>query len=174
MFNEKIYAREYRKKHLEKIRKTTREWARENPQPYKWTEGRLKAQQKYRLKHKEKIAVKRRVYFHKRLENDIQYKLMWLLRSRVMIALKSNLANKAYKTIELLGCSIEEARQHIENQFEDWMTWENHGLWEIDHIKPVSSFNLILPEEQKKCFHYTNLQPLIKQENRTKSNRMMI
>ena len=43
------------------------------------------------------------------------------------------------------------------------MTWENHGIiWEIDHIKPCVSFDLSLEEEQKKCFHYINLQPLFK------------
>ena len=54
------------------------------------------------------------------------------------------------------------------------MTWDNHGLWEIDHKIPCDAFDLTNPEEQKKCFHYTNLQPLIKQENRTKSNRIVI
>tara|TARA_Y100000389_G_C17226930_1_gene396151 strand:- start:544 stop:708 length:165 start_codon:yes stop_codon:yes gene_type:complete len=53
------------------------------------------------------------------------------------------------------------------------MSWKNHGLngWHIDHIKPVSKYNLLDPEEQKKCFHYTNLQPLWALENIRKSNK---
>ena len=53
------------------------------------------------------------------------------------------------------------------------MSWKNHGLngWHIDHIKPVSKYNLLDPEEQKKCFHYTNLQPLWAIENIRKSNK---
>jgi hypothetical protein len=53
------------------------------------------------------------------------------------------------------------------------MSWSNHGtIWEIDHIKPVSSFDLTDEDQQKQCFHYTNLQPLTKKENRTKSNKL--
>ena len=48
------------------------------------------------------------------------------------------------------------------------MTWENHGEWHIDHIKPCASFNLLNEDEQKKCFHYTNLQPLWASENLSK------
>jgi hypothetical protein len=52
------------------------------------------------------------------------------------------------------------------------MNWNNHGLvWELDHIIPISSFNLLNPEEQKKCFHYSNLRPLIKLKNRQKLNK---
>ena len=52
------------------------------------------------------------------------------------------------------------------------MTWENHGEWHIDHIKPCSSFNLIDIEEQKQCFHYSNLQPLWKIDNLTKGSKV--
>ena len=53
------------------------------------------------------------------------------------------------------------------------MTWNNHGLygWHIDHIKPVSKFNLLDLEEQRRAFHYTNLQPLWALDNIRKSNK---
>jgi len=169
----KAYYRKYRKNHLEAIRKSAREWARRNPKPYVWNDSRRETQRRYRAKHKEKIAIKRRKRFKERLGEDINFKLNWLLRGRVMRALKLQLADKAYKTIELLGCSIQKAREYIEKQFTDDMNWENHGkIWEIDHCLPINSFDLAKKEEQKKAFHYTNLQPLIKWDNRSKGSKI--
>jgi hypothetical protein len=52
--------------------------------------------------------------------------------------------------------------KHLESKFTEGMSWSNYGYkgWHVDHIKPCASFDLSDPEEQKKCFHYTNLQPL--------------
>ena len=53
------------------------------------------------------------------------------------------------------------------------MNWSNHGsYWEIDHIIPCDSFDLTDIEQQKQCFHYTNLQPLTVSENRSKKNKI--
>ena len=52
------------------------------------------------------------------------------------------------------------------------MTWDNVGNWEIDHIVPYASFDLTKKEEQEKCFHWTNLQPLLAQENRIKQAKI--
>jgi len=68
----------------------------------------------------------------------------------------------------LLGCSISFLKIFLEAKFKEGMTWENHGEWHIDHIKPCASFNLLNDDEQKKCFNYTNLQPLWALENLSK------
>ena len=69
--------------------------------------------------------------------------------------------SKSGKSLELLGCTIPELKSYLEARFLPTMTWENYGtLWHIDHIIPCASYNLVDPEQQKKCFHYTNLQPL--------------
>ena len=91
------------------------------------------------------------------------------LRSRAYSAIKGK--SKSKHTIELLGCSVEELKIHLEKQFVKDMNWQNYGQWHIDHIKPCSSFDLTDPEQQKLCFHYSNLQPLWAKDNIKKSNK---
>jgi hypothetical protein len=67
---------------------------------------------------------------------------------------------KTEKTFELIGCSPTEFRSYIEKMFVDGMAWENYGKWHVDHIIPISSFDLNILEERQKAFHYTNCQPL--------------
>jgi hypothetical protein len=90
---------------------------------------------------------------------------MMNLRSRVRIAIKNQYGKKAYKTIELIGCSIQQLKQHLESLFVEGMSWDNHGEWHIDHIKQCFKFDLTIPEQQKECFHYTNLRPLWAEDN---------
>jgi len=63
-----------------------------------------------------------------------------------------------------LGCSVKQFSEHLERQFRDGMNWENYGnikgKWSIDHIIPISSFNLDDIEQAKKAFHYSNCQPM--------------
>lgn len=92
------------------------------------------------------------------------------LRTRLYQALKKN--QRAGSAVRDLGCTIPELRIHLENQFRDEMNWENYGsYWEIDHIRPLSSFNLSDREEFLQAVHYTNLQPLTVEENRSKGAR---
>jgi len=104
--------------------------------------------------------------------------LTHLIRTRVRIALKRFNTRKDKKhTFEYVGCSIEDLRTYLENQFEKEaercghpISWENQGEWHIDHIKPCASFDLDLEEERHKCFHYTNLQPMWGADNMSKSD----
>jgi hypothetical protein len=99
--------------------------------------------------------------------------LLKTLRTRLGSALKSQKAIKSNKTMDLVGCSIPYLRGYLEAKFKEGMTWENHGEWHIDHIKPCASFNLLDEVEQKKCFHYKNLQPLWASENLSKSDKII-
>ena len=90
------------------------------------------------------------------------------LRKRVLSALTGS--TKSGSITELIGCTIEECRQHLENQFEAGMSWDNHGEWHIDHRRPCASFDLVNEEEQRMCFHYTNLQPLWATDNLSKND----
>ena len=108
----------------------------------------------------------------RRYYEDLEYKLMHLSRSRVRLALKGRGA-KSRKTVQLIGCSIEHLRQHLEAQFTEGMTWENHGEWHIDHIKPCAAFDLTDADQQRECFNYANLQPLWAKDNLSKGAKVL-
>lgn len=175
----KRIGKEYRLKNIDRIRASARKYWMTHPRP---KIDKIKARQytaKYRKTHKEIISKRNVLYAKNKKKTDVEYKIKCLLRNRILSALKKNCAMKAYKSMELLGCSIEEYKRHLERQFTNEMNWGNHGIeWEIDHIIPVATFNLLLPEEQKKAFHFSNTQPLNLTENRKKQpkrlNRIVI
>lgn len=94
-------------------------------------------------------------------------KIASILRSRIYAALRIGSGNRAAKTMELIGCSVNQLKEHIEAQWDEGMSWENWSLagWHIDHIRPCASFDLTDPEQQRQCFHYSNLQPLWAADN---------
>lgn len=108
----------------------------------------------------------RKNYVKQKRLSDPNFKLRMNLRHRIYLALKEN--QKISSSSELLGCGIQEFRTYIQNRFREGMTWENYGQWHIDHIKPCVNFNLSDPNQQKECFHFSNLQPLWAKDNLTK------
>lgn len=106
-----------------------------------------------------------------RRKQDYRFRLTHNLRGRIWQAMNNQASNKYNSSIELLGCSVELVRKHLESQFKEGMTWGNYGEWHIDHIRPCASFDLTKLEEQKKCFHYTNLQPLWAKDNLSKADK---
>jgi hypothetical protein len=73
--------------------------------------------------------------------------------------------------MRLLGCDVSQLWEHLESMFQEGMTKENYGKWHVDHIKPCASFDMYDPEQQKQCFHYSNLQPLWAEDNLIKGIR---
>jgi hypothetical protein len=106
-----------------------------------------------------------------RRKTDPQFRLAHNLRSRLRKALKGK--NKSASTMTLLGCSIPHLKDHLEKQFIPGMTWANQGKWHIDHMMPCASFELSDPEQQRQCFHYTNLQPMWSKENISKGDTIL-
>ena len=106
-------------------------------------------------------------------EKKILNKIKSNLGCRMRQAIKSGLGFKLGRSKELLGCEWEVVVKHLESLFQYGMSWDNYGKkgWEIDHIKPCNSFNLIDPIEQKVCFNFINLQPLWSIENNIKSDK---
>jgi hypothetical protein len=125
----------------------------------------------YRIEYNKNNKEKTNKRERDRIKTEPNYRLLRLLRCRVSEALKGK--SKSASTIELLGISVEEAKRHLESQFTEGMSWENHGLrgWHIDHIRPCASFDFSDPAQQKACFHYSNLQPLWAKDNREKSDK---
>lgn len=125
----------------------------------------------YRIENKEQITkVKKEWEVNQRKTNPL-FKLKQNLRHRTNSAFKSKYWQKNNTTKELIGCTFEEAKKHIEIKFKDGMTWENYGEWHIDHIIPLASAKN--KEEMENLFHYSNLQPLWAFENFKKSDKIL-
>lgn len=103
--------------------------------------------------------------FKRRYHNDLDFRVQRNLRERMRKALKG--MSKAETTSSLLGCSVEQFKQHIESLWLAGMSWGNYGYngWHIDHIKPLDSFDLSDTRNQQKAFHFSNLQPLWSADN---------
>lgn len=125
---------DYYAKNADRIRERSRKWSKGNPERIREQRRAVRATPEGRLIH------------------NIRNRLNKIM-NRINIAKDST-------TLDLLGCDVETAKTHIENQFTEGMTWENYGDWDIDHIRPCASFDLTDPEDQKEAFHYKNLQPL--------------
>lgn len=94
--------------------------------------------------------------------------LVNLQRSSIKRMIKISNLSKIKPTIAYLGCSAEYFKEYLQKKMTDEMTFENIH---IDHIKPVSQFNLNDPDEFLHCCHYTNLQPLLAKDNLEKNNK---
>lgn len=108
-------------------------------------------------------------YFRNKKNNDINFKIICNLRSSLSESIRKNKLSKEYKTLDILGISLEDFKLFIESKFKEDMSWDNYGKWHIDHIIPISYGKNI--EEIYKLSYYTNFQPLWMIENCSKGNR---
>jgi hypothetical protein len=149
----------------------------------KHPERRKATYAKYYSKNKDKIKDRiqgniehhrlvKRTYRKKKLLSDVNFKLRTNLGIRISQLVSGK--SKSASTMNLVGCSVEDLKGHLQSLFTEGMHWNNYGKkgWTIDHICPCASFDLLDPAEQEKCFHYTNLQPLWFVDNCRKSNKL--
>lgn len=148
-------------------RLTAKAWAKCNRE-------RVNEQSRLRRRNPE-VRAKMNARNKARYQEDATYRLQRILRSRLTQALSDRQAFKWDTAFELLGCSVDDLIHHLESLWQPGMSWENYGRegWHIDHIVPCAAFDLTRPEEQAKCFHYTNLQPLWAQENLAKGAKVV-
>lgn len=174
---DKLKISEYNKKWREENKETQKlkkqEYYQNNIEYFllkskKWREENKDKMRDYQFSYKPIRNIKRK----EKLKNDILFSLEKSLRNNIYDCFKRNGYTKKSRTYEVLGCSFEELKIYLESKFEDWMTWENKGLyngclnygWDIDHRIPISSATT--EEEIIKLNHYTNLQPLCSYTNR--------
>jgi hypothetical protein len=162
----------------EQHKELTKRWVANNQEHIK--EIRKKYNEEHKEQHKEwcKLNIdKNREVARKwtaiKKANDPAFKLLINMRNRLSQTIRHGYKSEATK--ELLGCTSDELKIHIENKFTEGMTWDKYGTngFHIDHILPCASFNLLDPDEQKKCFHYTNLQPLWAIDNLKKGSKIL-
>ncbi len=161
----KKWQSENREKHLEQ-RKALRlkHRLKENARTKRWREGNMDKVRAYARKH-------RRDW----MANDLNFAIRERIRGRIKSAIA--IGAKSGSSMKLLGCSIESFKLYIESKFEAGMTWGNWGYgrdkWNIDHIMPLSIFDLTKPEHQNRAFHFSNLQPMWQPDNFKKKAKII-
>ena len=165
-----VYQKEYKDKNKDKIKQFY-----ENNK-----EAKLDYEKKYYEQNKDKVLLTCKRYreenkdkisltYKNKYNNNLLFKIGVLLRARLYHAIKDD--QKSGSAISDLGCSIDVFKSYFESKFQEGMTWENHGEWHIDHIRPLSSFDLTNEEEFKTACNYSNLQPLWAEDNLKKSDK---
>jgi len=151
-------SRKYYEKHKEYYTNYNRKYYRDH------LTQRTKYHKEYRQNHKTQIAIRQK----RNRQKNLRFKIRGNLATRMYQAIKNNI--KSLSTMFLIGCEIDYLMYHLQKQFKKNMNWDNYGKWHIDHIKPCASFDLTKESEQRKCFHYTNLQPLWAKINQQKND----
>ncbi len=113
------------------------------------------------------------------MQTDILYKTAHNVRNLIQKTFRRKNFKKNSSTHKILGCTFEEFKTHIENQFIPWMSWDNYGAynpkgkrtWNMDHIIPIDFAKTI--EDVVKLNHYMNLRPLCSKENLEKRNNLV-
>lgn len=122
-----------------------------------------------RRKATSKEISKQNEYIKNKYKTNPNYRLRHCFSSLLRHHLKQT-KNKNH-TFEILGYSLKELKKHLEENFDNYMNWDNYGTyWHIDHIKPASLFNQLNEQEFKECWSLSNLQPLEAKLNMSKGN----
>jgi hypothetical protein len=169
--------RERDKKFYQKNRDRLRAYTKQHQSSPEYKEKKRLYDIEYKRKYRsnpEKIELENR-YVREKIKSDPVFRIQRNVSKAVWQALKMNGSGKSHPTWKALPYTPQELKEHIEKQFEPWMTWENHGEWHIDHIYPQSKLpydSLVHPNFQK-CWALENLQPLCAIKNIKKSDKVL-
>lgn len=169
--------RKYNAENSERINNKARQWRALNPEKSKairlaslarHPDTAKKSAKKWRAKNPDYA----RNYDRMRCNSDPAYKLLKLLRRGFSAGVKEAKQGKIATTLSLLGCSMGRFMEYITAHFQPGMNWHNHGIgrgrWQLDHRKPVASFDKSDPNWQSQCFNWLNFQPLWHEDNGSK------
>ena len=170
----KICYSEYRRKYYGRYKDRVRKWYLDNKELTIQRSKQWKENNKDRSMYLNRISDKRRrtkinEYRKSRYNDDFLFCTSERIRTLIIKSFKKKDINKNHKVESILGCTFNQFKQYIESQFETGMNWKNKGEWELDHIIPISS--AINEEEIYLLNHYTNFQPMWKEDNLRKSNK---
>jgi hypothetical protein len=165
----KIADKKWRDNNKEYLFNKSKKWTEENK------EHRKQYLKEYREKNIDKIRKTKRDYERNRKASDPLYKLVANFRTAIYTVLKESNVDKYGHYFDVLQYSPEELINHLEKQFKDDMTWDNYGIWHVDHKLPITSFDIqeMGDEEFMKCWCLDNLQPMWGEENIRKSNKVL-
>jgi hypothetical protein len=167
-----IESKKYRIDNKEKIKEYNTKWNKENQEYYKkyfeeYNKLNYEKEKERKLKWSRDNKEYSNNYQKQRKKEDILFRLKTNIRTSVNRYLKY----RSKHTFEIVGCSPQFLKEHLEAQFIDGMTWENRSEWHIDHIIPLSSAKT--EDEVYMLCHYKNLQPLWAEDNLKKSNKIL-
>jgi hypothetical protein len=142
------YTAKWQQQNLARVRKSAARWRKSNP---------------------DKVRASKRRYDKARRTRDLGFRIKVNLRRRLNTALKQS---RGHKVLSFLGCSINDFKIYLESKWEPGMSWENYGRqngeWQVDHIMPCAIFDLTREDHRKRCFHFSNCQPLWREANLAK------
>lgn len=168
----RLFMREWSTNHRRECRlKAKKQYEAIKSDPIRWAK-RCATRRDYESRKRVEINTRHKAYQIALRKNNVQARIAHNLRTRLWSALDKQKVQKRGSTQELIGCSIPELVQHLEAKFIEGMSWNKRNQIHIDHIIPVSAFNLVGLAQQKKAFHYSNLQPLWASENMRKGNKL--
>lgn len=155
----------YRAENREKLNTSARAARAADPQRFKAykekrAELRNEEAKQWRERNKDRVAQYSKEYEARRMSEDLRYRLAVKLRQRLATAVREGA--KGGSAVRDLGCTLDELRAQLEAKFQPGMNWDNWGRkgWHIDHIRPLSAFDLTDPEQAREACHFSNLQPL--------------
>ena len=129
----------------------------------------------WRLENVDKWRKTKRDYQQHLRDTNPTYKLISYFRTAIYQVLKESNVEKNKHYFDVLKYTPEQLINHLEVQFTEGMTWDNYGEWHVDHIRPISSFNISEMGDSNfmECWCLDNLQPMWGEENIRKSNKIL-
>ena len=170
LISEEYKARLIESKEKDSVRK--KQWAQDNKEKLRIIEAERRRSGKVKPITKEKRSEYKKTQYEK-IKSDPYKRMIALARGRMRCFVKKEA--KKFTIKDMLIFNADEFKSHIESKFNNGMSWDNYGKkgWHVDHIKPISKFDLNDLDQCKECWSLNNLQPLWWQENLSKSNKIL-